>query len=258
MTDHIYGQLLLFLFVYFSIIFLIAVLRQNNSLVDIAWGFGFVLVSNFALYLTTNYYFRSILIVFLVSLWGVRLSYHLWQRNFAQPEDFRYANWRKKWRYFYLRSFLQIFMLQGILLFIIVLPVIRIISKPATGFKIIDLCGLSVFLFGLGLEIVADVQLHKFKQKSSNSSSEKILKSGVWKYSRHPNYFGEMLVWWGIFLINTAVPGGWKFIFSPLLISYLLLFVSGVPLLEKRYAADQEYQEYAAKTNKFFPWFPDK
>jgi len=82
------------------------------------------------------------------------------------------------------------------------------------------------------------------------------MKEGIWKYSRHPNYFGETLIWWGVYIITLSVQGGWKFIYSPLLITLLLLFVSGVPLLEKRYADDEEYQEYAEKTNKFFPWFP--
>lgn len=258
MLSSIYFQLFFLILLYFSIFFIIAVLKEDNSIVDIGWGLGFVYTANLALYLTDNYNFRSFIITFIVTIWGLRLAYHIYKRNAGKGEDFRYANWRKNWDNFYLRSFFQIFMLQGLFLFIISTPVIKTISSPYNSLKIIDFIGLFVWGIGFAFEVTADKQLKEFKEKADSKKNGHVMKEGIWKYSRHPNYFGEALIWWGVYIITLSVSGGWKFIFSPILITYLLLFVSGVPLLEKRYADDSEYQRYAEKTNKFFPWFPKK
>ncbi|MFW6000854.1 MAG: DUF1295 domain-containing protein [Halanaerobium sp.] len=256
MLNSIYSQVFLFIVFYFSVFFLIAVIRKNNALIDIAWGLGYVLAANFALYITNNFNLRSMMISLIVTIWGLRLAYHLFKRNWNADEDYRYAKWRENWDHFYLRSFFRIFMLQAVLLFIIASPIVKVISSPYNGLGLFDYIGLLVWLIGFVFESFADKQLAEFKNKDPEEKDGHIIKEGVWKYSRHPNYFGETLIWWGIYLITAAVSGGWKFIYSPLLITFLLLFVSGVPLLEKRYADDEEYQKYAEKTNKFFPWFP--
>jgi len=258
MLSSIYFQIFLLVLLYFSLFFVIAVLKKDNSIVDIGWGLGYVYTANMTLYLTNNYNLRSFIITFIVTIWGLRLSYHIFKRNLGQGEDFRYAEWRKNWDHFYLTSFLRVFMLQGVLLFIISTPIIKIISAPYQSLKIIDFIGLLIWGIGFAFETAADKQLKDFKSLDESEKDGHVLKSGVWEYTRHPNYFGDALVWWGFYTIALAVSGGWIFIFSPIIMTLLLRFVSGVPLLEKRYADDEEYQRYAKKTNKFFPWFSKK
>lgn len=258
MLSSIYLQLFLLILIYFSFFFLIAVLKKDNSIVDIGWGLGYVYTANIALYLTNNYNLRSFFITFIVTIWGLRLSYHIFKRNLGKGEDYRYAKWREEWDNFYLKSFLRVFMLQGILLFIISTPIIKIISSPFQGLKIIDFAALLVWGIGFAFEAVADKQLREFKKKDDSKKDGHVMKKGIWKYSRHPNYFGDAVIWWSYYLMVLAVSGGWKFIYSPIIMTYLLRFVSGVPLLEKRYADDEEYQKYAEKTPIFFPRFPKK
>jgi steroid 5-alpha reductase family enzyme len=254
----IYFQIFLLVLLYFTLFFVIAVLKKDNSIVDIGWGLSYVYTANMTLYLTNNYNLRSFMITFIVTIWGLRLSYHIFKRNLGKGEDFRYAKWRENWDHFYLTSFLRVFMLQGVLSFIISTPIIKIIAAPYFNLKIIDFIGLFIWGLGFAFEAAADKQLKDFKALADSEKDGHVLKSGVWKYTRHPNYFGDALVWWGFYTIALAVSGGWVFIFSPIIMTLLLRFVSGVPLLEKRYADDDEYQKYAKKTNKFFPWFPKK
>jgi steroid 5-alpha reductase family enzyme len=254
----IYFQIFLLVLLYFTLFFVIAVLKKDNSIVDIGWGLSYVYTANMTLYLTNNYNLRSFMITFIVTIWGLRLSYHIFKRNLGKGEDFRYKKWRENWDHFYLTSFLRVFMLQGVLSFIISTPIIKIIAAPYFNLKIIDFIGLFIWGLGFAFEAAADKQLKDFKALADSEKDGHVLKSGVWKYTRHPNYFGDALVWWGFYTIALAVSGGWVFIFSPIIMTLLLRFVSGVPLLEKRYADDDEYQKYAKKTNKFFPWFPKK
>lgn len=256
MLTSIYLQVLLFIYAFFTAFFLLAVYKSDNSIIDIAWGLGYVFAANFALYITDNFNPRTILITLIVSVWGLRLAYHIMKRNWGKGEDYRYQKWRENWDNFYLKSYFRIFILQATLLFIIASPIIKVINSPYQALKISDFIGLAVWGIGFFFEAAADKQLQDFIKKPAEEKDGHIMKEGVWKYSRHPNYFGETLIWWGIFIITLSVSGGWKFIYSPILITYLLLFVSGVPLLEKRYADDEEYQKYAEKTNKFFPWLP--
>ena len=144
-------------------------------------------------------------------------------------------------------------MLQGFLLLIIAYPVILINHSKETGIGFLDILGLIIWLKGFFFETVGDYQLSKFKRKTKNKG--KITTQGLWKYTRHPNYFGETAMWWGIFLITLSVKNGWTTIVSPLVISFLLLKVSGVSMLEKKYLGNKEFEEYAKRTSAFFPWF---
>lgn len=146
-------------------------------------------------------------------------------------------------------------MLQGFLLLLIAYPLILVNVYPKVGFNIVDIMGLAIWLVGFFFEVVGDYQLSQFIKHEKKSKGD-IMRKGLWRYSRHPNYFGEALLWWGIFLIVLSTRYGWAAVFSPIIIDYLLLKVSGVPLLEKRYKDNQKYQQYAQKTNKFIPWFP--
>ena len=244
-------------FVYFFLFFIVAQMIKNNSIVDMGWGAGFVIIALATLFLEGYYTERNLLVTFLVTIWGLRLTYHIVRRNFGKPEDFRYAKWRKEWgRWLVPRAFLQVFMLQGVMMLAISYSFVLINSYEGSGLNLLDIVGLLIWITGFFFESVGDKQLARFLKDSTNKG--KVIQSGLWKYTRHPNYFGEATMWWGIFILALSVPLGWTGIISPLTITILLLFVSGVPMLEKQMMQNPEYREYAERTSKFFPWFPGK
>jgi len=247
----------LLIFVYFLVFFIVAQVIRNNSIVDMGWGFGFVVVALATLLYTGAFAERNLLLTLLILIWGGRLTYHILRRNWGKPEDFRYAKWRQEWgRWLVPRAFLQVFMLQGLLLLIIGYPIILVNASSQPGLTPLDYLGLLVWLIGFYFEAVGDRQLADFKEDPANKGH--VIKSGLWKYTRHPNYFGEATMWWGIFLVALSVPSGWTAVISPLTITLMLLYVSGVPMLERKYKDNEEFQAYAKVTNKFFPWFPKK
>lgn len=243
--------------VYVNIIHIIALLKKDNSIMDIAWGPGFVFLAVFTFLFSDTYELRQILISSFITLWGFRLCIYIGIKKWGKGEDFRYQKWRKSWgKWFYLRSYFQIFILQGIFMYIIGLPIILVNSSSGVDLGILDWLGSGVFATGFFFEVVGDWQLLRFMKDSSNKG--KIMRHGLWRYTRHPNYFGEAFLWWGIFLIAFNVPWGWLGLISPLAINWLLLFVSGIPMLEKKYDDNIEYQEYKNVTSGFIPWFPKK
>jgi len=240
-----------------NLFFLLAITKRNNSIVDIGWGLGFILVTIFQLASDVAPNFRQILVSILIILWGLRLSIYIFKRNTGKKEDFRYAKWRKDWgRHWLIRSYLQVFILQGIMMFFIVYPVIILRSNQGKGFGLLDAVGIIIWLTGFVMESVADNQKDRFKKLPENKG--RVMDTGVWKYSRHPNYFGESLMWWGIFVIVLNVHNGILAIFSPLIITILLTKVSGIPLIEKHHKNDSNYQEYIKNTSAFIPWKPKK
>lgn len=245
---------------YMTTWFLMSQIRKRNDLADIAWGLGFVVVAVFGISLNAQLSTASILPVLLTAMWGIRLATHIYLRNKNKSEDFRYAAWRKQWgKWFILRSYLQVFLLQGLLLLLVVQPVL-ISSSLAKHIMVSSwfVAGANVWLFGFFFEAVGDWQLARFLKKAS--SNGKIMDQGLWKYTRHPNYFGEVTQWWGLWLMccATDVSVSLKLIgtIGPLSITTLILFVSGIPLLEKKYAGNKEYQAYAKRTSKFIPLDP--
>jgi steroid 5-alpha reductase family enzyme len=244
--------------VYMTAWFVVALIRKDNSIADVAWGLGFILVAAFT-FLRRGSLARPALVTALVAIWGLRLAAHILFRNRKRGEDPRYAAWRRKWgRSFVWRSYIQVFLLQGLFLLIISAPVILANTDqnyPYTRYGFI-LAGFLVWCVGFFFEAVGDAQLARFKRDPRNRG--KIMDRGLWKYTRHPNYFGESLMWWGIFLMVLEVPYGWTTIASPVLITFLLVRVSGVPLLERKYAGNEEFQAYARRTNAFVPGFPKK
>ena len=242
---------------YFTVLFLVGTARRNNGVVDIGWGFGFVLVAWAMLWLRPPITPLRILMTALVTVWGLRLFVHILRRNHGKPEDFRYANFRKAWgRYAVPRAFVQIYLLQAALLTLIALPMILADARTAQVQPALLLAGLLVFLIGFSFEVIGDAQLAAFLRDPAHRG--RLMTVGLWRYTRHPNYFGEATLWWGIFLL--ALSGGvpvWA-ILSPITITLLLLFVSGVPMLEKSMKNRPGYAEYARQTSIFFPWFPQK
>ena len=244
-------------FLYMLFMFFAALLKKDNSIVDIAWGGGFILLALLTFILNGGRTLRSLIVTCLVVIWGSRLALYIFLRHRGKGEDFRYAKWRKDWgRWFILRSFFQIFMLQGLLLLIISYSVILVNHSPKVGLTILDYVGVLVWLIGFFFEAVGDYQLSRFKKNPENKG--RIMKYGLWRYTRHPNYFGEAVMWWGIFLIALSVRYGWTAVISPLVITFLLLRVSGVIMLEKKYKENEEYAAYAQRTSAFLPWFHKK
>lgn len=244
-------------YLYMTAWFLYALRITNNSVADIAWGFGFILVALETLMVTGLYLPQQLLATALVLIWGTRLSMHIVMRNSGKPEDPRYTQWRREWgNYVMIRSFLQVFMLQGTLLLLIATPIILINTSTVGTLSFYTIVGTLIWITGFAFEAIADYQLRKFLLMPKNRCH--LMKSGLWRYSRHPNYFGETLMWWGIFVIALSVPWGWAAIISPLTITYLLLYVSGVPLAEKSMRDNPEFQQYMRETSVFFPWFVNK
>jgi steroid 5-alpha reductase family enzyme len=258
----------LIILAYFFVFFVIAQIKKNNSIVDIGWGLGFVIVaaaSFVASYLTSGqFHWPSLVITILTAIWGLRLFLYISIRNWNKPEDFRYVNFRKQWgtKFVMLKAYFQVFFLQGVFMFVISTSIVAANAFPNNNMTllqtILTIIGIVVWIIGFIFESLGDAQLKIFKSDPKNKG--KIMKSGLWKYTRHPNYFGEAVMWWGIFFISVFSTAriGIIGIISPIVITYLLVYVSGVPLLEKKYKDNVEFQEYAKHTNIFFPWFPKK
>ncbi len=237
--------------IYVTCWFVLAIFLNRNDIVDIAWGGGYVVLIIYYL-LTRDLSPRAILMSALIVVWGIRLIIYVYLRNRGKKEDFRYLNWRNTWKLFYLRSYFQIFILQGTLLLVIISPLTILFAaakQPELG--IYDLIGSLVWIIGFAFEVVGDYQLAKFKMNPDNKG--KIMSSGLWKYTRHPNYFGEVLLWWGIFIISIPSTYSVYGLIGPVTISILIMFVSGVPMLEEKYKGNPEFEAYKKKTSKFFP-----
>lgn len=247
-----YWQLAILLFIYMNIWFIISLLLKRNDIADIAWGLGFVLLSWAALIIGEAFKFQNYLLASLVSIWGLRLSWHIHSRNSQKSEDFRYKKWRVDWgKWFFLRSWLQVFMLQGFLLFLIALPVLMFHNSYVQPNAWLTGLGIVLWFIGFYFEAVSDYQLAQFKKIPENKS--KIIRSGLWKYSRHPNYFGEVVLWWGFYFICLASIPFWPSIIGPVTITYLIVFVSGIPMLEKKYEGRPDFEDYKKSTSTFFP-----
>lgn len=245
--------------IYMSVLFCIALLRKNNGIADIGYGGGFIVVTVFAIVYSAPITFEQALFVLLPFIWGVRLVSRIYLKNKNKPEDFRYKAWRDVWgSSFVLRSFFQIYMLQGLIIFIVASPIIFALVYGATVlYTPLFIGGILLWLVGFFFESVGDYQLDRFITNPSNKG--KIMMYGLWKYTRHPNYFGESVMWVGISAIALSfTPVAVVGIMSPILITFLLLKISGVPMLEKRWEGNPTWELYKAKTSVFFPRIPKK
>jgi steroid 5-alpha reductase family enzyme len=233
----------------------LALVVRDNSIVDIFYGGAFVLGSVIVAILAPPNHPRQFVILTLTWCWGARLGIHLFVRNRGRGEDFRYKAWRQAWgRAFVLRSFLQIYMLQGAVVMVVLTPVLVVLHDAGRPWGVVDSIGLAVWTVGFLFEAVSDYQLLVFKR--TPGSHGRIMTTGLWRYSRHPNYFGEVTLWWGVCLISLLAPGGAWSLISPLTISWLLLRVSGIPMLEAKYAGTPDFEDYKRRTSAFFPWIP--
>jgi steroid 5-alpha reductase family enzyme len=239
-------------------LWIVSLILKNSSIVDIFWGTGFVIVGWVYFALTPDGFdTRKWLIAVLTTIWGLRLSLYILWRNWGKEEDFRYKKWREEapgiWWW---KSFLQVFLLQGVLLWIISAPLLGAqIGTTSRQLTIVDFLAVLAWAIGFFFEAVGDWQLARFKADLANKGL--VMNRGVWRYTRHPNYFGDAAQWWGYYLLAVSA-GAWWTIFSPLMMTALLVRVSGVTLLETTMQARPGYREYIESTSAFIPWFPKK
>ncbi len=246
------------LFLFMTLWYLVSLVIKRQDIADVLWGAGCIVIVLTSLSTVQSVTLRALVMSFLVIVWGGRLSTRIFLKNRGKPEDFRYRKWREEWgRSFAMRSYFQVFILQGILMFVILTPVLYVIAKQyEEGIFFLDVLGALIWLTGFIIESVADYQLDSFKHKKYNRGQ--IIQTGLWRYSRHPNYFGEVLMWWGLYCMALSVPGGWYTIVGPVAITFLILKVSGIPLIEEHYRNNEKYQEYSKRTSSFIPMPPGK
>jgi steroid 5-alpha reductase family enzyme len=263
---------LIVIFIHFTIYFFRAVKQNNFGIIDIGWGQGFVFVVWLLMIyrvfiLGANANAIGYLTLILTSIWGLRLSSHIGQRNHGKPEDKRYVAMRAKIKppYVLLKSYVNIFLLQALFMLIIALVLVFNVmsgfANPVDPVMLIPIMlGVVVWLGGYFFQSVGDRQLAIFVANPDNKG--KLMTQGLWAYTRHPNYFGEVLMWWGIAILGFANGFGVAIaligLISPLVVTWLLRYVSGVPLLEKHMKTKPGFSDYEKTTNIFFPWFPKK
>lgn len=250
------------LFLLVTAVFIFSQLKKDNSIMDITYGPLFLVAGISTFVLTGSQSLVSVYILLAIALWSLRLGLRIYKKNHGMPEDARYAAWRNAWSakgqwYFLLRSYLQINILQGVIIILVSLPLI--ISLGSTDYSQTFLyLGLAVFLLGLTIESVADYQLDQFiARKKAGTEPSNLMVTGLFTYSRRPNYFGETLIWWGLAIIALPLPFGYLALLSPLVITYIVTKVTG-PMLEKIFIEKygEEYKAYINKTSYFIPLPP--
>lgn len=268
------GIAALSLLIYLIVAFIVGTIKKNNGIMDIFYGPGYFIVTFTSfitnLILTETTSLQKIVVTILVLIWAIRLASYVYIRNYGKPEDYRYVAMRERWKTnIVLKSLLRIYLFQGLVIFIVDIPSwFVIISEPpsvlegaiATGgqyFYIITLLsGTFIWVVGFLFETIGDWSLYHFLQNPENKG--RVMDKGVWKYTQHPNYFGEVTQWWGLYVIAIGVPFGFITFFGPAYITFMIIKVSGVRLLDKRFEGNNEYAAYKRRTPKFFPWLPKK
>jgi steroid 5-alpha reductase family enzyme len=250
------GFLIVFLeAVLFHFAFFYSVRKSDFSKIDLVWSLSAMLMALVVICNGHNVHFKSLLAFGLVLVWGVRLFYYLKKRNAITGEDHRYAAWRKEWgEKANLNAYIRVFNLQWVLSLIIFSPVFINLFFMPSEWILTDYLAIVIFITGFVIETIADQQKFVFKQEHP----KKFIQTGLWKYSRHPNYFGEALVWWGFFIFSFSAGTTFYSFWGVSLLTFFLIKVSGVAMLEKSRAKDSEYQEYRKRVSAFIPWFPKK
>jgi len=246
---------------FMSLVFLLAERIKRYDLVDAAWGMTFIVIAIASFFMQRGSVFDldlQLLVTSLVVIWGGRLTWHILKRIQAtEQEDARYVELRKKWKGdVRINTYLRVYLTQAALALLICVPVIHINLFSSNGITLFAWLGVLVWVVGFWFEVTGDKQLRDFVGKPENKG--KLMTTGLWKYSRHPNYFGELTQWWGIFIICLTTPFGLVGIIGPVLLSYLILFVSGIPLNEKRFDGRDGWKEYQARTSALIPLPPRK
>lgn len=242
---------------YTTLAWLLSLWLNDSGIMDVFWGPGFLLAAGFTAYLEPGVGWRISMVHGLVGLWAIRLALHIGVRNWGQPEDPRYAKWRREagdaWWW---RSWFKVFLLQGVIMWIVSWPLLAMVASDSPeppGLLVRG--GQALFLFGVAFEALADFQLTRFKASPANQG--KVLDRGLWRYSRHPNYFGECVIWVGVALWALSLPNGWPLLIGPVLMIWLIIKVSGVAMLDRHLeGAKPQYREYMNRTSPFVPLPP--
>jgi len=256
----VFGFILL---VIVTAIFIAAQIKKDNSIMDIAYGPIFLITGLATAYYSASFSVLTTAILIATATWASRLGLRVWLKNSGQGEDIRYANWRRDWLikgkvYFYLRSYIQINLLQGFIILLISLPLIISISSPTVTNLNFLYVGLVIFTTGFILETIADYQVDRFlAEKRAGTNKANLLTTGLFRFSRRPNYFGETLIWWGLAVTVLPLPFGYLGLISPLVITYVVTMITG-PMLEKIFLEKypSEYAAYMKNTNYFIPGLP--
>jgi steroid 5-alpha reductase family enzyme len=241
-------------FAFIHLWFTYAVLKRRNDIADVAWGLGFVLLATIGMLYRFNA--KTLLVFLLVTFWGLRLSSHISKRfRREKQEDRRYRTWRESWgKNWLLLSWVKVCLAQGFFLILVAMPIIVLPQYSAETWSLLNVLGIALWVFGFAFESVADKQLKDFITNPRKPAGSSTMKTGLWKYTRHPNYFGEAVIWWGVWLI-TFGSLYWLTLIGPVTITLLLRFVSGVPLAEAGFKGNAEFEEYKKKTPAMFPNF---
>lgn len=239
-----------------TLLWIISLLKKDASIVDVFWGLGFIIVSLFYFNLKVDHSTRQWLVTALVAIWGLRLALHILRRNWGHGEDPRYRAWREQaGKSFWWKSYFKVFLLQGAVLWLVSWPLLAAQQSAKPWWTVFDVSGITLWSLGFFFEAIGDFQLARFKRNPLNKG--KVMRAGLWAYTRHPNYFGEALIWWGFYAFALNTSSSWWTIISPMLMTFLLMRVSGVAMLEKSLVVTKpEYKNYIESTNAFFPWFP--
>jgi steroid 5-alpha reductase family enzyme len=255
----IYLLALLVILALMTLLWFTSIIIKNVSIVDLFWGLGFVLAAGLYFIKTEGSDTRKTILMALVAIWGLRLTVYLTWRNLGKGEDFRYREFRRKYgeqRYWWI-SFFQTFLLQGVLMWLISAPLLGAqYYGTSNTLGVLDYTGIIVWIIGFTFETGGDIQLAVFKSDPANKG--KVMDKGFWRYTRHPNYFGDAAVWWGYGFICMAA-GSYLPLLGSIIMTLLIIKISGVALLEKTLKEQKpQYREYIEKTSAFFPWFPKK
>lgn len=241
-----------------TFLYFLSLILKRSDIVDIGWGIGFIVLTLTMFSLTSNMTTPLLIISLLIVLWGTRLATHLFFRNKGKKEDFRYQNFKNSWsKSFWWKSYINIFLLQGTLIILISLPIIYLFTFPTISLTWLNYIGIAIWIFGFLFESISDFQLSKFISKKKEGKTEgRFLTTGLWSISRHPNYFGEVTLWWGIWLICISLvnPLSLLTVIGPITITYFIIKVSGVPMLEMKYEGIKEWQEYKENVPELIPF----
>lgn len=231
--------------------YFIAQARKRNDTADIAWGIGFFTLALSLFLFRDPSSAKSLLVLSMVGVWAFRLALHIAVRHAGKPEDGRYIAMREKWKFKRLQAYTNVFLSQGFLLLVVATPIMVFFNKPNNDLGVANFIGLLVWLLGMFFESIGDYQLAQFIKDPKNKG--KIMMSGLWKYTRHPNYFGEISLWWGFWLFSGFSQYWGLSVIGPIVITGLILGISGIPMLEKRYLGNKDYEAYQKSTSAFFP-----
>lgn len=239
------------------LVWLLSLRMRNAGIVDVFWGPGLVLVALVAFALGDGYMPRRVLVLALAVVWGLRLGLHLGLRNIGKPEDFRYARMRERsGERFGIESLVKVFAVQAVAMWVVSLP-LQYAQMSGTPDRLTwrDALGVPLWVLGFAFEALGDAQLRRFK--ADPASAGEVMDRGLWRYTRHPNYFGDATLWWGFFVIALNSPDGWWTIASPILMTFVLARITGVPILERHMMRTRPgYEEYARRTSALFPLPP--